>query len=425
METRTVLKIVLGLLTVATIGISAYLAYTILRPAGTTIVKEVIIEGKKAETPVNPMSLKTDEAIALVKSIKVEVPVVKTAEEKEQEKKAKKKKRGKKRNAVEPEVLESKSLDEILSNKTFISDSLKLKGKADGWEAVWWGETKHGDSYFLVTYVLTDELVRTGPQWLVDLKSNKVIPKNLPALVTANPKKGSASKYYDRNDIIVSTIASHRFENKMTLAGALLLYFESRQDTDKTDTILGWTVDHERGNLFKAYFQWTENKESTYAEFEFDFDAKALKAVNLQAANIMRIGEGFTKKRVSIFPSSYDANAKRGKRWIGAAKKVCKKNKGCSALDIMLSGEDAVIESIEWLLTARANTADEFNTCRSERNCRWKPEQRSNTVYSVRYLYRLGNEADKSISWDVDIKKRTITPTDRIAKLAFSTIRPR
>ncbi len=418
METRTILKLVLGFLSIATIGISVYLGYSILSPANTVIVKEVIVEGEKPVIPVNPMSLKSEDAIALVKAKTVEVAIKKAPEEKKTKKRKKKK-------VAEEVQLETKTFATILEDTTFVDETLKLKGKSEGWNAAWWGETKHGDSFYLVTYVFQDELVRTGPQWLVDLKTNKVIPKNLPALLIGDPKKGVKSKYYDRNEIIVSTIAAHRFENKMTLAGALLLYFESRQDSDKTDTILGWTIQHERGNLFKAFFQWTENKESTYAEFEFDFDAKALKAVNLQAANIMRIGEGFTKKRVSIFPNSYDASAKRGKRWIGAAKKVCKRNKGCAALDTMLSGEDAVIESIEWLLTARAATPEEFNTCRSEHNCRWKPEQRSNSLFSVRYLYRLGNDADKSISWDVDIKKRTITPTDRIAKLAFSTIRPR
>lgn len=416
METRTILKIVLGLLTLTVVGISFYVAYTLLRPASTVIVKEVIVDKQEEIVPVNPWSQEGKRAISLVKSAVVEVSIVPEK---------KKTRRRNKKTTTQEAKFEKKTLEEILQQPSFASDVLKVHGKLEGWKATWWGETKHGSSYFLVTYAFKDAQITVGPQWLVDLKTNKVIAKNLPALMTTSPKKGRASKYYDKNDEIISTIAAHRFESKINLAGALLLYFESREDTDKDDTILGWTVQHERGNLFKAYFQWVENKEPTYAEFEFDFDAKALKAINLQAANIMRVGDAFSKKRVSIMPSTYDASARRGQRWIGRSKKVCKKNKaGCRALDIILS-DRATIESIEWLLTAQANTSEAFVKCIEERRCRWIPMPKAKNGFSVKYMYRLGNDADKSIAWDVDLRKRKIKPSDRVSNLAFSTLRPR
>jgi hypothetical protein len=258
--------------------------------------------------------------------------------------------------------------------------------------------------------------------------SRKIVAKNLPALVTENPAKGMESVYYDKKQQVVSAIASHRFDNGMSLAGALLLYFEQRSDeTSKDDRIIGWTIDHETGNLFKAYFQWVEKDEPSYAEFEFDYDKKALKPVNLQAANIMRVGEAFDRERVSIMPAQYDPSAKRAsQRWKGGARKACAKREArnrCKALATILD-EGEVVESLEWLLTARANAPEDFEKCKEERQCSWLPSPKGEGIFNVKYRYNLGKR-EGDVSWDVKLKSGEITPVDRISQLAYSVIRPR
>lgn len=416
METRTILQIALGVIILAIGGMTALLVYSMKKGPERVVVKEVIQEGAEKVEKRNPWADQGDAAIQLVKSLKVTPPL-------NPEEEAKKKK---KRSKDEEEVVIT--VGKILEDETFIKDRLKITGEPVGWTVQWWGETKHGPTYYLVRYELKDANILLGPEWLVDLKARKIVAKNLPALVTENPSKGMESEYYDKKQQIVSAIANHRFDNGMSLAGALLLYFEQRSDeTSEDDTIVGWTIDHETGNLFKAYFQWVENQEPTYAEFEFDYDKKALKPVNLQAANIMRVGEAFDRARVSIMPAQYDPSAKRAsQRWKGGARKACAKRAArarCKALATILD-EAEVVESLEWLLTARANAPEDFENCKEERQCSWIPESKGEGVYNVKYSYNLGSR-EGNVSWDVNLKSSDISPTDRISQLAYSVIRPR
>lgn len=413
METRTILQIVLGTIIVSIVGLGLFIVLELTREAETVVVQKVVDAEKKER--INPWSQKGDSAIALVKAQMVEPPLF---PEKDKEK-------GKKPEG--DEEIQKVNLGELLENEKFIREVMNISAEPGGWEAQWWDETTFGPHFFLVRYSFNEGAIEVGPEWLVDLKNTKVAPKNLPAQVAENPTKGSASKYYGKKQQVVSAIGSHRFDSKMTLAGALLLYFEQRSDASDDDTIIGWTIDHERGNLFKAYFQWVENEEATYAEFDFDYDRKALKAVNLQAANIMKVGEDFEKQRVSVMPTSYNPNASRAsQRWTGAARKQCRKSQHrdrCNALAAILSQKE-LVESLEWLLTAQANTADEFETCKQERRCGWVPQQKDKHKYNVKYNYKL-RDTERTVSWDIDTKSGKVQPTDRVSKLAFSVIRAR
>lgn len=414
METRTILQIALGVMVLAIAGMSGLLIYSMTKEPERRVVKEVVQEGGEQAEKRNPWADQGDAAIQLVKSLKVTPPL--NPEEA--------KKRAKKSDDEEEMIIVGK----LLEDESFIKDRLKITGEPVGWTVQWWGETRYGPSFYLVRYELKDETIELGPEWLVDLKERKIVAKNLPALVTENPAKGMESEYYDKKQQIVSAIANHRFDNGMSLAGALLLYFEQRSDeASENDTIVGWTIDHETGNLFKAYFQWVEKEEPTYAEFEFDYDKKALKPVNLQAANIMRVGEAFDRQRVSIMPAQYDPSARRAsKRWKGAARKACAKRAArarCKALATILD-QGEVVESLEWLLTARAAAPEDFEKCKEERQCSWLPESKGEGVYNVKYRYNLGSR-EGNVSWDVRLKDGEITPTDRISKLAYSVIRPR
>ena len=306
-------------------------------------------------------------------------------------------------------------------------------------------------------YVFKDANIKIGPTWLVDLKTQKVVPKNVLAGVAESPEKGMDSEYYDKRQQVVSAITNHRFETGLNLGGALLMYFEKRTDTTEDDTILGWTIDHDRGDLFEAYFQWEEAGEPTYAHFVFDYDRKALRAVNLQAADIMRAGEKFeASEPANILPKSYNPDAQRSsERWLGPARKACRARKNrarCRALASILE-KDQLIESLEWLLTAQAGSKKDFDACVEKKNCRWKPERKGEDEYRVIYVYNLDKEtefnpraADEAwscpyslsnkdkkdtsskgncVAWDINVKTDEITPVDSTSELAYRAIHPR
>lgn len=417
METRTMLHIALAVILLVVLGLGGFIIYELTKEAETTVVTRIVEAQEDAEEYVNPWSDKGDAAISLVQRVGVTLPLFPAEASKTPPARTR-------RNEPE-EPAEEKTVAEALEDEKFVAEVLKVKGEPTGWQAEWWGETAYGPSFFLVRYVFRDADIEVGPAWLVDLRTQTVVPKNIAALVAENPTAGTASDYYDKNTQIVSAIAKHRFAKGMSLAGALLVYFESMK-SDEGDTIEGWTIDHDRGALFKAYFQWVESGQSTYAEFEFDFDQKALKPVNLRAANIMRVGEDFDRQRVSITPSSYDPTAKAGNRWLGVSRQQCRQAANrdrCNALATMLDESD-VVESLEWLLTARSDGPEQFEACKTNRECSWRPVA-GDGKYAINYVYKLGKDEERTVQWEVDLKTRDIKPSDRISALAFSAIRPR
>lgn len=424
METRTLLQIVLGVIITLIVLMGGFIVYDLTKEPETIVIKQ-IVEPEVVER-INPWADKGDAAISLVKRLEVSGPLMPI--EKKEEDEPKRGKKGAKAAEVEPEETVVISFEEALQNPEFVKNVLGISGEIKGWESQWWEETRFGPHFFLVRFAFKDGEITTGPEWIVDLKNQKVAPKNLPAQVLTNPTLGTQSEYYGKNQQIVSAIANHRFESRMPLSGALLLYFEQRADGKSEDNIIGWTIHHERGNLFKAYFQWLENNVGTYAEFEFDFDRKALKPINLQAANLMNVGEDFNKQRVSIMPMTYNPSApNRANRWIEGARKQCRQPQhkpGCDALATIFD-EREVVEALEWLLTAQANTADDFEVCKRNRECRWMPSPKDEPgKYNVKYAYNLKGK-EQNVSWDIDLKTGTISPADRISQTALSVIRAR
>lgn len=420
METRTILQIILGFIVVLVLALGAYILYTFTKKAETIVVTKIIKdEGQKVEKK-NPWEDKGSAAITIVKRQQIKVPASPSEEEKKDRKKKSK---------DEP-AEETVSLGELLTREDFVTKTLKMpSGSKPKWSAEWWGETKYGPSFFLVSFSVKDANISVGPEWLVDLKKAKIVPKNVLARVAQQPVKGKQDEYYDKHQQVVSALASHRFESKLNLAGALLVYFEQREEVKEGDKILGWTIEHDRGSLFKAYFQWIEAGEPTYAEFEFDYSRKALKASNLQAANVMRIGEDFDKKdRPQIRPASYDPEAKPGKRWTGGARKACKSTKAknkCAALAQMFQQRE-IVEALEWLLSAQVEDADQFEMCKRKRRCKWGSKRTDKNTYQVSYIFDLKNSGKpKRVSWNVDLKNGKIVPQDRRSQASYKAIYPR
>lgn len=419
METRTILQIVLGVIFSAVALVGVLIVYELTRSPETMIIEKTFQkekEEKKEEK--NKWEDREKKAIELVKAMEVGEMSEDTremfglSEDKEEDE-------------------ERPTVGKALENDEFVKKLLKLDTpEPKGWQAEWWGQTKYGAYFYLVKYGFQDANITVGPTWLVSLKDEKVVPKNVTAKVATNPEGSVESEYYDKADEVVEAMIKHTFESGHTLAGTLLVYFERRADSKEDDTILGWTIQHDRDEIFKAYFQWLEGNEPTYAEFEFDYDRKALKAVNLHAGNIMRVGETFEETEpVDILPKSFNPEADReSDQWTGAAAKAYAKRKfrdRFRALGTVLNETD-LIGSIEWMLRAQAKTAEQFEQCKKKRKCRWKPKEKESDVYRVTYIYNLGS-GDKKIQWDVDLNKDAdkISPVGRVSKLAFRVVHPR
>lgn len=438
MDSRLALQITLGVLVALILLVGGLIINEVTREAETVVVERVVQADSDSAVEENPWAApeNRDAAIRLVQRQVVELAAPKG----------------------EREPIKTR-VDELLKDESFVRDKLKItEAKPRGWETQWWGGTQYGPQYYLVQYEFQDTAINLGPAWLVDLKEQKVVPKNVLAEVILDPDKGVKSQYYDKAAQVVSAVTNHRFDSGVNLGGALLLYFAENDDKTDDDTIVGWTISHDRGNKFDAFFQWTENDAPTYAEFQFDYDRKALRAVNLQAADIMRAGEQVEYKApVNIMPQSYEASKKS---WVGPAKKSCQQAQNrasCKALASVLN-ESELIESLEWLLTGQANKAEDLERCKELRNCRFVTQKHEDGEnYRISYVYNVDRRTEfdprnpepewecehslsadeearaakgwaskgRCVAWDVNPKSSSITPVDGTSTLAYRAIHPR
>ena len=410
MDTRLLLQIVLGAIVALIVILGAIMIFTLTRDAETVIVQEIAEDTREASERRSPWADQGDAAIALVNRISV-------------------------KSDVDIDVDgENLTVSEVIENEKFVKEKLKItSGEPIGWSGQWWGETKYGPSFYLVRYGFEDEAITIGPTWLVDLRTQKVVPVNVLAGVTTDPEKGMESDYYDQNHQVISAISNHRFSSRINLSGALLRYFQGEGSKGEGDQVLGWTVEHDRNELFQAYFQWMEDGENAYAHFEFDFNQRALRPVNLQANEIMRIGEDADPlDRVSIMPATYDPNVRRAaNRWQGPARRQCRRpahRDSCQALATVLD-DGELIETLEWMLTTHGEAAEEFEACQEARQCGWRPAAgEEEGVFRVRFLYKLSDDEDvepEELAWDVHLKDERIVPVDSLSELAYRAVHPR
>ncbi len=394
METRRILQIVLGLVAVSVLLMGGIIVWELTRQPA--VIYEEVERSEPVETEqANPWEGRGSEAIDLVKETAVE-SVDDAADE-----------------------AEMPTIGEVTGDDDFVEETLNLDPDlSSSWTAEWWAETKYGDSYYRVMHAFRDGAVEVGPTWVVDLDGQTVEPMNVTARAAMDPADARDSEYYDAAERVISALTRHTFRQGLTLAGALLIYFDRRAG-EAADTVRGWTIQHQRGPRFKAYFQWSEGDDSNYAQFDFDYEERALRAVNLQAGNVMKVGESFDDvEPVDIRPASYDiGGADAASRWTGRAREMYRDPENrppLKALDAVLR-VDARIESIEWLMTAQAKTAEQFEACKEAKRCRWIPRQNDDGV-EVTYEYDLGDESG-SIIWRVNSDDE-VEPANRISRLA-------
>jgi predicted RNA binding protein YcfA (HicA-like mRNA interferase family) len=353
------------------------------------------------------------EAIALVRKLKVVDPASR----------ADKKRR---RRGEEPEQI---SLGDLAA-RDYFEDTFKIKEL----EPLGWRARYLRGSYYFVSHHRSDGLVTVGPTWLVDLKTKKVLAKNAMALGVMRPEEPAAQEYFERERQVIGAVSNHNFESGINLGGVMLIHFSRQRKKAEDDKLIGWTVVHDYGDNYRAYFQWIEDGEPSYADFEFDYAKKRLRGRNLLASNFMNMGRDFEPtERVGINPSNYNPEATRPRdRWTGPFRKACataKYRTQCAATDKLLQ-DKAMIAAVEWLLTVKADSIQEFNACKKSVNgaappCSWAPEPLEDGVYRIKYNYDLKSTGKGEIAWEIDLKKDQITPHNDLAELAFRAVHSR
>ena len=413
MDTRLILQIILGTMLTLIVVVGVIMVITLTGDAETVVVSEVVEE--EEEEAESPWAGLGDTAISFVKPMTVQSDPGVTGDG------------------------DNWTVEELMEEPEFVEDILHLTAAEPvGWQAEWWDETRFGSSFFLVRYAFVDEGVTVGPTWLVDVHQDyqDVAAKNVLAEVVTDPESGMESEYYDQEEQVVSAIVNHRFPADIILGGALLKYFEDHDRSDD-DEVLGWTVNHSHGEMFRAYFQWTDDGAYVYAEFEYDYEEQALRPVNLQANEIMAIGEEFDPlDRVDVYPGMYDPDEPiERNRWQGPAQDWCQQRDNrdsCEALATILS-ERTMMETLEWTLTEDGDSFEVYEECKSvdedaggdePPDCRWLRDHQEDRVWRIRHVYDLG-DGEGEIAWEVDLDEETITPVDAVSELAYRAVRPR
>ena len=423
MNKRQLLYMVLSFVTTIVLVLIAAVVILLLEKPQVKIVwtkgTEAPVESKAA--PKGKWEGMEKRAIKMVKALQVTDP----------EAFARKKKKQKK------EDVEKISVEKLAQSGLF-EEKFKLAGLGEGeWEARY----LKGAFYF-VSFQYTERLISLGPTWLVDVQNKRVLPKNIMARAAMDPEAPGVQKFFERERQVIGAIANHSFESGVKLGGIMLIHFsklktptvaDEKQGEDGEEVgnrIIGWTVVHDYGKTYRAYFQWIESGEPTYADFEFDHAKKALRARNLQAANFMNLGSGFQDtERARIMPSTYNPEASRGKDlWTGPSRDRCRdKNfrRQCDAMAKVL-GDRSQMEAVEWLLTVEAKGKDAFDLCKKDLRCKWSASTSDDNLYQISYIYNLSEtEGEQKVSWGVDLKKNAIIPKDRISEMAFFTVHPR
>ena len=376
-----------------------------------TVVVEDIADDQEDEEPENPWAEQGDAAISLVQNLQLR---------------------------SDPEVNgdeDNWTVGKLVGEEDYFSEILDIGGaEAVGWESEWWGETKFGPSYFRVRFGLADENVTVGPTWVVDLQSQDVVPKNVFGRMLTDPEDVGDTDYADQAEQVVSAIVNHRFPADINLGGALLSYFGGLDEAGEKDRVLGWTVNHSHDDLFEAYFQWTDDDEYVHAQFEFDMEDHALRPANLQANEIMRVGDDTEPTdRVDIMPGMYDPDEPLPeRRWQGPARQRFEDpahRDGLKAMAMILDNAE-LIETLEWTLTYHFDSLDEFEECQEIQEgedhprCRWVPREQDDGVYRVHYFYDLG-DGQEEIAWDVHVEEERVEPVDTTSELAYRAVHPR
>lgn len=316
-------------------------------------------------------------------------------------------------------------LKERLHSNSYIRYTLNLHGvSASGWRARWWGKTRFGDAFYGVMFQYRDGTVKVGPEWVVNLESGRVVPKNLLAEVVERPVEATQREYLKKTKKIHRAIRRYAFADELVLASVATIYVSRREGIKKVG---GWRIQHDRADVFRAYLQWQDAQGRTHAAFEFDSEKGKLRPVNLHAARILNLGRELGNKdpsRPEIRPASYRVEVQNARRrWRGKSRDKCVQNgrvvAPCRALSTVLQ-QDRIVHTLAWLLQERIGSAKAFARCRELKECAWHPESRESEGMIVEYRYNLA-DAKGGIEFEVGEQARRIAPLGKLSKIALGT----
>ena len=395
MKTRRILQIVFAVVCIAVVIVGGLIGYELLYPVSHTRLQN---ESGKAESAQqqnrrNPWASRHSQAIRLAGQL------------------------------LDKSAVERLDSDQFVNSKLHLVDTERV-----GWRASWWGETEYGPSYYLLKYTFYDGAVQLGPEWLVDLQSDRIEPKNTAAKLVQNPDTDAGMPDIEG---LIHRIARHQLGDKLHLAGALMVRWAQiqRQDPDTNIRLRGWRLEHTYGQRFNCYFMWKTGGESNHASFDFDRSSGAIRPSNLQANHIMGLeSELKSTQKINIEPETYDRRQDSHiERWRGESKAKCVRADGrlrpaCQALSMILSRR-LLIENIEWYLSFKISEPGAFERCRRNKECRWVPESESGETFRVSYDYRVEGE-DKSLEWRVNLESGAIEGTGPITRSAIRVIEP-
>ncbi len=375
----------------------------------------------------DPYANRENDAIEIVKNLKVLSPDYVDAY-------AKAKANGKNTAGIERTYM---TIEELVNQKLLQNKYNMSFLKEPEWRALHLdtdtGDKQIADAQYEVYLDYKDESVVVGPVWIVDVTTNRVIPRNDIAAVFDRDTDNYQiiDENFQRGENVIKAIVSHKFDNGIDLGGVFLLHFLERinKKGHENDSIIGWTVMHEFKDDYSAYFQWIEKDEIQVAKFKFNWKSKSLTPKGMLAIDLIDIGDNMkTIRSADIYPTSYknDLNIPRNARWSNVCKNPPQESKAfCNAFSKVLEQQE-FITALNWLLTnGKDDGARAIDVCKKNKKCNWDIQPTDNdNIFKISYIYDLNGRSNE-IRFLVDSEKETITPDDKISKWAYWSVMPR
>lgn len=345
---------------------------------------------------------------------------------------------------VEPGMVTIDSLveNQLLENRFDMKFLQKGEWRALHLDTDMDGANQTPDPQYEVYLDYHDESVVVGPVWIVDVTTKEVIPRNAMASVFDRSifNYEEVEENLKRPAGVIGAISAHTFENgKMNFGGVILLHFVqmAAKENHSQDDIIGWTVMHEFGDDYSAYFQWKELNEIHVAKFIFNWETKQFEPRGIEASRLMKYGDEQSEvKEINIYPNDYTNNLgiPRMERW---PKKHACRNKDykdlCNAFVKVLEQQE-FISALAWLITDGQNDASpRVERCKSDKKCKWETKQASGEfnpnnkpeLMQIGYIYDDKSGNSQKVSFLVDSQKETITPFDKLSRWAYFAVTPR
>lgn len=289
-------------------------------------------------------------------------------------------------------------------------EALARPGVSDG---EWRAKRLQEHTVYQVDFVHTFHSVEFGPTWYVQMDAEGPAPEGSSGVVPVNglakhlhaPDLDEGLRYLNRADEVLQALTEHRFRGGTRLGSALLVFFAGRADETER-RIIGWHVVPEATDpgeelLYRAFFQWEEGGVIQDAWWEVNLLNRDFRARDLQANEIMAMGESVAASDVvDIRPRTMDLSEPPSRE----------RDPRRRALRHLLAN-DRLVEAVGTLLGFRARNVElEY--------VGWEPQVTAERhVYDLACIFKEGDD-EVRVTWRVDANSGETTPTSDIAVTA-------